>query len=77
MCDYCGVHYFRSKLVRDRAGFLACPKDAPGRDKVTLAELEVNNAQRPNFIPSQQGGTYETGLPNPDGSDTPPVIRVP
>jgi hypothetical protein len=36
-CSYCGVIWRRSQLVKDRAGYLACPDDVDGRDVVTLS----------------------------------------
>jgi len=39
-CDYCGITWYRSSLVRDESGFLACPDDQEGRCTATLARLE-------------------------------------
>lgn len=41
MCDYCGCDFYRSQLVRDPAGLLACEDDQEGRDTVTLNRLEA------------------------------------
>lgn len=37
-CSYCGIPWYRSQLVRDASGNLACPDDQRGRDVVTLDE---------------------------------------
>ncbi len=38
-CDYCGMTWYRSQMVRDTAGRLACPDDMDGRDEVTLDKI--------------------------------------
>ena len=45
-CAYCGMTWYRSSLIRDAAGLLACPDDQEGRDTVTLDRLgrEAANA---------------------------------
>ena len=60
MCDYCGVNWRRSKLIRDRAGYLVCPDDRGGRDAVTLAEEAAAAAQDAGDIASNyyDGGKY-------------------
>lgn len=40
MCDYCGADFYRRKLTRDEAGFLAC-KDDRGRPAITLDRLNA------------------------------------
>jgi hypothetical protein len=37
LCSYCGVLWYRSQLVRDAAGNLACPDDSPGLDIVSAS----------------------------------------
>jgi hypothetical protein len=58
--------------VRDEDNLLKCPKDAKGRDAVALAKLQAENARRPNFTPTEAGGSYET-LP----IGTPPAVQRP
>jgi len=60
MCDYCGVNWRRSKLIRDRAGYLVCPDDRGGRDAVTLAEEAAAAAQDTGDIANNyyDGGKY-------------------
>lgn len=53
-CDYCGVPWRRSLMVRDRAGLLACPDDQPGRDVVTLSELNAKAARRYEMHPPRE-----------------------
>lgn len=38
-CDYCDVVWRRSQLRRDGAGFLACPDEGDGLDRVTLDQM--------------------------------------
>lgn len=40
-CAYCGLTWYRSSMIRDPAGRLACPDDQDGRDEVTLARLNA------------------------------------
>src|SRR4051812_14311503 len=42
LCTYCGAKWYRSQLVRDGAGALACPDDAAGLDTVSAS---LGNAQ--------------------------------
>lgn len=44
-CDYCDVLWRRSQLTRDGAGFLYCPDEGDGLDRVTLDELNAAYAQ--------------------------------
>lgn len=77
MCDYCGVAYYRSKLIRDAAGFLVCPRDAKGLDVVSLGQIEAANAQRPvvnQYV--RDGGNWDhTDDPDPDNPNPPTVPR--
>lgn len=43
-CDYCDVLFRRSQLRRDGAGFLACPDEGDGLDRVTLDELNLEGS---------------------------------
>lgn len=44
-CDYCGACFYRSQLVRNESGFLACIVDcAKGRDEVLLNRLNAEHA---------------------------------
>lgn len=45
-CDYCGVKWPRSKLVRDGAGLLRCPDEGPGADATSLAQENARLALR-------------------------------
>jgi len=45
-CDYCGSKWYRSELVRDASGHLACPDDQDGRDVATLDRINAQNAAR-------------------------------
>lgn len=45
-CDYCGMKWYRSELVRDPSGYLACPDDQDGRDISTLDRLNSQYAAR-------------------------------
>lgn len=71
-CDYCGVPYYRSRMLRDRSGYLACPRDRKGRDVVTLTEANAASAQEPlvNIDPID-GGNYVLG---PINTGTPPSV---
>lgn len=60
ICDYCGVQWRRSQLVRDRAGLLACPDDQRGKDAVTLSQenaLAAGEPRGPMMI--RDGGNYD------------------
>lgn len=58
-CDYCGAMWYRSRLVKDGAGLLACPDDRRGRDVVTLSRQNAAHARahRP-APPPYRGGQY-------------------
>lgn len=43
-CDYCDVLWRRSQLTRDGAGFLYCPDEGEGLDRVTLDEMNLAGA---------------------------------
>jgi hypothetical protein len=43
-CDYCDVLWRRSQLTRDGAGFLRCPDEGDGLDRVTLDEMNLEGA---------------------------------
>ena len=43
-CAYCGMEWYRSSLRRDASGYLVCPDDDEGRDKVTLDRLNNHYA---------------------------------
>jgi len=62
LCDYCGVRYRRSQLVRKGNGRLACSgpgtlDDADGRDEVELSEMTGRGTARYPGTP-QDGGNY-------------------
>lgn len=62
LCDYCGVHYRRSQLVRKTNGRFACSgpgtlDDAAGRDEVELGELAASQLGPTRHNP-QDGGNY-------------------
>lgn len=60
LCDYCGVMWRRSQLKRDRAGMLACPDDAKGKDGVTLAQENAAQAGQPRGpLAIRDGGNYD------------------
>lgn len=73
LCSYCGVAWYRSQLIRDMAGNLACPDELPGRDVVTLA---LGNAELAatrklgRYISSDAAGTLEA----PNTVLAPPTI---
>lgn len=71
-CDYCGSWYYRSELRRDRAGYLACPKDLGG-DIVTLSEENAAGAQRPLVQPDAPDG----GNIHIPPVETPPTVVFP
>lgn len=56
MCDYCSIMWHRSKLIRDAAGFLACPDDQKGRDIVTLNKLNAQSAMQRRPVYRHDGG---------------------
>lgn len=43
-CDYCGITWYRSDLIRDESGLLACPDDQEGRSTATLDRLNAEAA---------------------------------
>lgn len=73
LCSYCGVAWFRSELVRDQAGNLACPDDARGLDTVALTLGNANYSQNRKlgrYISSEAAGTLEA----PNTVPAPPFI---
>lgn len=58
-CAYCGVAWYRSRLVRNPAGQLICPDHQHIRDPVTLSRL---NARRSSRLTSKRvdGGVADT-----------------
>lgn len=70
LCDYCGITWMRSELVRDGSGLLRCP-DETGRDAVTLDRLNAQHSlQRRPVRRKDGGGTDPTSsgdgtLPDP------------
>jgi hypothetical protein len=56
ICDYCGMTWYRSSMVKDPSGYWACPDDQDGRDGVTLNRLnqQAAMATRP---PANRGPT--------------------
>jgi len=55
-CSYCGVIWPSDKLVKDRAGMLACPDDRAGRDVVTLSIANAKAAKRGEGRPPPPDG---------------------
>jgi hypothetical protein len=45
-CSYCGMTFYRSDMVRDASGHLACPDDQDGRDTATLDRLNAQHAAK-------------------------------
>lgn len=67
MCDICGTGYYRSELVRKPDGLLYCADDAPGMDRVTIAEeLKRASLRRMRPLRFRDGGNF-------DQSDDPPA----
>lgn len=65
MCDICGTGYYRSQLIR-KNGYLYCPDDLPGKDRVEIAEaLKAAATGRRWPITVRDGGNF-------DHSDDPP-----
>jgi len=77
ICDYCGVEWHRSQLVRDQSGLLACPDDQPGLDMVALAEGNAAGALEPISPQNvRDGGSIDVAdNPNPVNPNPPPVPR--
>lgn len=76
LCSYCGVVWYRSKLRLDRAGNLACPNEGPGRDVVTLSELNAAAATEYRPFPeamTRQDGTSAAPDPQAPGPFIPPI----
>ena len=73
ICSYCGAAWYRSQLVRDRSGNLACPDDQRGRDAVTLTEgnLEWLATRR---MPGSSGMPTDGTVDSPSTDVAPPVI---
>lgn len=46
-CDYCGVLYRRSELVRDEAGLLVCAAEGEGLDVVALSRMSADDLRQP------------------------------
>ncbi len=68
LCDYCGVQWRRSQLVRDRAGLMACPDDVKGRDVVTLTQGNALSAAKPQYTsPVRDGGNFDNSGPTKPG----------
>lgn len=76
LCSYCGVLWYRSQLVRDGAGNLACSDDAAGMDIVTLSLGNAAEASHRKLGRYRQeiDGTFDTknkvpypGFVSPDG----------
>jgi hypothetical protein len=62
LCDYCGVQWYRSQLVRDRSGLLVCPDEGDGKDSVTLSEANARAAaSRTGPITYGEGGRKDSG----------------
>lgn len=61
-CDYCGVMWHRSELVRDEAGLLRCPDEGEGEDIVALTNENAAGASE-----------YMGKLPS-DGDGRPPKL---
>jgi hypothetical protein len=63
-------------MVRDRAGYLACPDDQAGLDVVTLAEENAAGASQPLApLGTRDGGTVDSlGDPDPNNPNPPPVF---
>src|SRR5687767_6446547 len=69
VCDYCSAVWRRSQLVRDRAGRLACPWDAKGRDEATLSFLNAQGAAHRDLT----SGAPSDGIQMPRESPAVPV----
>ena len=73
LCSYCGIPWYRSQLVRDASGNLACPDDQPGRDVETLNEgnLEWYASRR---MPGDSGMPADGSVPAKSTDVAPPVV---
>lgn len=71
-CSYCGIPWYRSQLVRDASGNLACPDDQRGRDVVTLNEgnLAWYSSRR---MPGERGMPADGTVPRKSTDVAPPV----
>ena len=71
LCSYCGVLYYRSELVLDQSGLLACERDRGG----DVVALSMENAERSTGRESAEirdGGATDSPI-----TDTPPAIVQP
>jgi hypothetical protein len=76
LCSYCGVLWYRSQLVRDGAGNLACPDDSSGLDTVSASlgnAAAASNRQLGRYR-QEVDGTFDSkntvpypGFVSPDG----------
>lgn len=67
LCSYCGAHWPRNELKRDRSGRLYCPDEGDGRDAQLLSELIAADGARAGkrrYSLPHDGGV--TNLPPPD-----------
>ena len=64
-CDYCGVMWMRSKLVKKEGGLLACPDDVKGMDEVELSRRNTEDAPkgRPDYSHLSDGASDTRNLP--------------
>lgn len=68
LCDYCGVQWPRSKLVRDGEGLLSCPDegDGAGEGELNAANSALGAASSSDRV-KPVGGRIDTD----DGAVTP------
>lgn len=59
-CDYCGVHWLRSRLVRDESNLLVCPDHNHGESVVALDRQVAQDSReyRDRFL-RQDSGTED------------------
>lgn len=71
-CDHCGVAYYRSDLVRQADGLLACERDRGG-DVVTISRENAQGAKEPIY----DRGVWDSGGQVTSPVETPPVYPWP
>jgi hypothetical protein len=74
LCAYCGAHWPRSELKRDRSGRLYCPDEGTGLDSAALSEIIAADGamagKRRHTLP-HDGGVTNLAAPDPTIADHP------